>query len=171
MIVGPASSSNENESDSGSKQMRALKFKVEARCSQLQELESALITNEQRLENAIADLNRARGRQGGAAFASMWSEANDLAITTNAQAGQFNHLGIQKTFGYSKNVHDLILEANRDGAYGAHMKAYRELAESNNIQQEIIKRANLHGKLSVAALSQINSLKPTSIAQQSPDTN
>lgn len=140
---------------------RPLKLQAQDKCAELQELEQNIVVNEQRLEELLQDLSEAQQKESSGTFASLWNEANDLAMKNNELAGKFNHIGIQKTMQSSKNVHNLILEANRDGAYSAHLNAYRDLSQSNNLQQEIFKRANQHGRFAVMALSKLSVMRPS----------
>jgi hypothetical protein len=137
-----------------------LKVQAQDKCADLSALEARLIESEGNLSRLVSQLQYAQSRESQAMLVGMWSDAQQAARQVQGMASQFNHQGILKTGIYSQNVHGLIMEANRDGDYGAHMDAYRELGRSNTIQQEITRHANTHGQFALQMLSAINSLRP-----------
>jgi hypothetical protein len=162
--------SSSNSSNSGG--MQALQFRAQDKCQQLQQLESTIIANEQRLQQMVSDLIVSQQKESVALFASAWADANQLAVKNGNLAAQFNHFGLLKTAQVANAVHDLIAEANRDGAYSAHMLAYKNLSDSNNAEQQINKRSNIHGQLAMRYLSQLASMRPVNapvIAPSNPN--
>lgn len=137
-----------------------LKVQAQDKCDQLVALETKLLESEGYLAKLVSQLQYGQSRESQSMLIGMWSDAEQVARQVQGMASQFNHQGIQKTGSYSQNVHGLIMEANRDGDYGAHMDAYRELSRSNTIQQDINKHANLHGQFAMQMLFTLNSLKP-----------
>jgi hypothetical protein len=140
-----------------------LKVQAQDKCADLVALETRLLESESNLSGLVSKLQYSQNKESTSMLAGMWSDAEQAARQNQALASQFNHLGIQKTGTYSQNVHSLIVEANRDGAYGAHMKAYSDLTQGNNLQQEIYKHANLHGQFALSMLSTLNMLKPPGV--------
>lgn len=137
-----------------------LKVQAQDKCDALVALETKLIESEGNLSKLVSQLEYAQSRESQSMLIGMWSDAEQAARQVQGMASEFNHQGIQKTGSYSQNVHGLIMEANRDGDYGAHMSAYRELGRSNTLQQDIYKHANLHGQFALGMLSTLNALKP-----------
>lgn len=141
-----------------------IKIKVEEKCAQLMALEKQLIASETRLSTLVSNLVAAQSKEGPQVFAQMWTDAQNLAMENRATASQYNHLGIQKSSKASGAVHDLIEQANRDGAYTAHMKAYKELSDNDKLQQQIYQNANKHGQFAMMMLSQLSSMRPPASA-------
>lgn len=137
-----------------------LRVQAQDKCDQLVALETKLIASEGNLSKLVSQLQYGQSRESQSMLIGMWSDAEQVARQVQGMASEFNHQGIQKTGSSSQNVHSLIMEANRDGDYGAHMDAYRQLSRSNNFQQEITKHANLHGQFALQMLSTLNSLRP-----------
>ncbi len=170
MISGQSSSFGSNAQSSLG--IKPMKFRVNDACDQLQQLESTLIANEGKLDSMIYALYGAQQKEGQTSYAALWSEANQLAIADSALASQFNHLGIQKTAGISQSVRSLIDEANRDGAYSAHLQAYNNLSRGNDLENEIYQRSNMHGKFALSMLSRLARMKPPDMAlSQAPSTD
>ena len=151
--------------------MRALKFQAQDKCQQLQQLESNIISNEQQLQQMISNLMASQQKESAAMFASAWSDANQLAQQNGQLTAQFSHQGLQKTASVANSVHQLIELANRDGAYSAHMEAYKNLADSNNVEQELNKRMNIHGQWAMRFISQLAAMRPQSQGPSAPGTD
>lgn len=148
--------------------MRALKFQAQDKCQQLQQLESNILSNEQQLQQMISNLMASQQKESAAMFASAWSDANQLAQQNGQLASQFSHQGLQKTASVANSVHQLIELANRDGAYNAHLEAYKNLADSNNVEQELNKRMNIHGQWAMRFLGQLASMRPQNQGPSAP---
>ncbi len=150
--------------------LKPLQLKAEQKCAQLVKMESGLLASEQQLDSLVKKLTSAWGKESPLVFGSMWADAQNLAIGNQATASEFNHMAIQKTSTASHQVAALIAEANRDGAYGAHMKAYKELSENNTLQQDLFERANQHGKFALMMLSKLQAMRPQGSPQFSSST-
>lgn len=140
--------------------LQALRFRAQDKCAQLQQLENTIIANEQQLQQMLSDLAISQQKESAALFASAWADANQLAMQNSNLAAQFNHMGLQKTAQVANSVHDLIELANRDGAYSAHIEAYKNLSDSNNVEQQIVKRSNYHGQVAMQTLSRLAAMRP-----------
>ncbi len=151
--------------------IKPLQFRVNDACGQLQQLESSLIANEMKLESMINSLAAAQQKESPAAFSELWSEANQLAVSNSSLSSQFNHLGIQKTAGISRNVRSLIDQANRDGAYSSHLQAYNNLSRGNGLENEIYQRSNMHAKFALTVLSRLSMMRPPNLALSQPPSS
>jgi hypothetical protein len=145
-----------------------LKFKAQDKCTQLQALEGRILANESRLDDMVSDLETSMQKESQAMFANSWMAANQLAIQNSTLASQYNHLGMQKTAWYSQNVHNFIEEANRDGAYGAHVQAYRDLSNGNAMESEIYKRCQAHVQRASSTLNELASMRPQGLSISPP---
>lgn len=160
-MIAPTPTDNTNASSSATfNGMHALRFQVQDKCQQLQQLESQILSNEQQLQQMISNLIVSQQKESAAMFASAWSDANQLARQNGVLSSQFSHQGLQKTASVANSVHSLIELANRDGAYSAHMEAYKNLADSNNVEQELNKRMNIHGQYAMRFMSELASMRP-----------
>jgi len=148
--------------------LQPLKYKTQDKCDQMQQLESTIIANEQQLTTMVSNLMIAQQKESAAMFANEWSAANQLAIQNSRFASQFNDLGILKTAQVSRSVHNLIMEANRDGAYNAHMEAYQNLSTSNGMEQLINKRSNMHASYAMQTMTQLAAMRPAGMPMNGP---
>ncbi len=139
---------------------KPLQLSTELKCQQLVNLESQLFAAEKELAGYMSKLVVASQSESASQYASLWGDAKKLALETQGGAASFNHQAIQKGASISDSVHNLISSANRDGDYTEHMKAYQSYSQSNNLQQSLFKRADVHGKFVLSILSQLDSIKP-----------
>jgi len=171
-IVGSNSqipSQNEDQTAAGfANAAGVLKFKVQDKCTALQTLEGRILANEAQLQGMISDLASSMQTESQSIFADNWMSANQLAIQNSNLAGQYNHTGMQKTAWYSQNVHNFIEEANRDGAYGAHMQAYKDLSSGNAMEAEIFKRCKAHMQRASSSLGELAQMRPSGVSMAAP---
>lgn len=160
--------SQEPDSQDDANVSGVLRFKAQDKCSQLQQLEGRIIRNEANLEQMVSDLQTSMQKESQAMFASSWGAANQLAIQNSNLAGQYNHLGMLKTSKYAENVHNLIAEANRDGSYGSHMQAYKDLNNGNTMEGEIHRRCQAHIQFANSALNDLASMRPAGMSLVAP---
>lgn len=148
--------------------MKPIKVAAQDKCAELQQLESSIINNETKLGSMMDQLYAATQKESASMFASLWSQANSLAMQDSMQANQFNHMGLLKTAQNTRSVHDLIAEANRDGAYNAHMQAYKDLSQGSTLEHEIYKRSNEHSNFAMSTLSKLAQMKPQGFSNNAP---
>ncbi|MBZ0189119.1 MAG: hypothetical protein K8F91_22935, partial [Candidatus Obscuribacterales bacterium] len=150
-------------------EQKPLKVTAEDKCKELVALENTLGENEKTLTSMISNYELATQKESAAVLAGMWSQAEQLALSNQAQALQFNHMCIKKTSQASSKIHDLITSAQRDGAYGEQQKAFQDYSNNNKLQQELFQRANKHGRFALMILSQLQSMRPPGATSQGPD--
>ncbi len=167
-IVGSSSQDPSANGNDLSNTPGVLKFKAQDKCAALQQLEGRIISNENRLEQMVNDLASSMQKESVSMFATAWTAANQLAMENGRLASQYNSLGTQKTAWYSHNVHNFIAEANRDGAYGAHVQAYRDLSNGNAMEAEIYKRCQGHMQRATSTLSELASIRPPALSLAAP---
>lgn len=163
------SQSNNDQNSPGS--LQALKYAVEDKCAQLQQLETTIISNERQLEAMVASLRNSQQKESQAIFSSNWTAASGLAAQNSSLVAQFNHMAMMKNAQVFKSVSSLIAEANRDGAYNAHMQAYKDFSQSNGMEVALNKRSNMHGQVATMVQSQLAAMRPEGLSMPALDPN
>lgn len=167
-IVGSVSQDSDTSGNDYANTPGVQRFRAQDKCAALQQLEGRIIANETRLQEMVAELASSMQKESTAMFASSWSAANQLATQNSNLASQYNQMGMQKTAWYSQNVHNFIAEANRDGAYGAHIQAYKDLSNGNAMESEIFKRCKEHMRNATSTLSDLASIRPAGLSLAAP---
>lgn len=141
---------------------KPLQLKTELKCQQLVDLENQLFAAEKELSGYISRLVVASQSESSSQYASLWNDAKKLALEAQSGTSSFNHQAIQKGSEIQKSVSNLIASANRDGDYTEHMQAFQSYSQSNSLQQNLFKRADMHNRFVNSVLLQLDAIKPIS---------